>query len=69
MGIGYQSLTHRAMVVLYLSYRQDTKFFDENSEMSGVLVPVKMMTSSGITDVIISPDDATATFFRITIVS
>jgi hypothetical protein len=43
--------------------------FDENSETSGVLIPVKVMMSSGITDVIILPDDATATFFRTTIVS
>jgi hypothetical protein len=56
-------------VILYLSYRPATKFFDENLEMSEVLIPALMMMSSGITDVIISPCDVTATFFRITIVS
>jgi hypothetical protein len=40
MGIGYGSLIHRPAVVLYLSYRPATKFFDENSEMPGVLIPV-----------------------------
>ncbi len=40
MGIGYWSLIQRPMVVLYLSYRPATKFFDENPEISGVLIPV-----------------------------
>jgi hypothetical protein len=40
VGIGYGSLIHRPTVVLYLSYRPATKIFDENSEISGVLIPV-----------------------------
>ena len=39
-GCGLQALIHRPTVVLYLSYLPATKFFDENSEISGVLIPV-----------------------------
>jgi hypothetical protein len=70
IGTGHCSLIHNPTVVLYLSYRPATKFFDENSEMSGVLIPVYLMMSLGIKDVIILTDDTTATFFsRITKVS
>ncbi len=57
IGTDHCSLIHNPTVVLYLSYRPATKFFDENSEMSGVLIPVYLMMSSGIKDVIISTND------------
>ena len=40
MGIGYWSPIHRRTVVLYLSYCPATKFFNQNSRMSGVLITV-----------------------------